>query len=311
MRSAGFVLLILLALIANDTQAGGKTIGNGGDEIALEFQNAAISALEESEDLGLIKADQLELLRDTALNATILVTENPLASIRNGTEQESIAVNVPSSRTIIINRFRWTDISNPYLQAGIALHEVLSLQGIEGTGNYKISGAYLASFKLAFRDIAPLGKGESEIVNCSDYTGSLFSVTGLRKGLQRTSITPVSEGARATVKAFAEKLGVPYPEYVTGISLVVPEKDCQFDPRNRGIIKCNKNRNRKREGSLELLFKNGVIFLIPVDDLRFTVASPFLGRIPTEKRLDSLELGITRDGLIAELSLNIRARSCR
>jgi|GEM_PF-4971908 len=311
MRSVGVAVLILLAFFAYDAQAGGKTIGNGGDEIALEFQNAAAGALEDSRDLGLIKPEEFSALRYTALNATILVTENPLASFRDNTEQESIAVNVPASGTIIINRFRWEDINNPYLKAGIALHEVLSLRGIEKTGSYRISGAYLANYKLTFRDIEPLGKGEAEIVNCSDYTNSLFSVIGLRKNLQRTSITPISENARATLLAFARSLSVPFPENVTGVSVVIPEDDCDFDPRNRGIIKCNKDNKHKREGSLELLYKNGVTLLHPVDDLRFTVAAPLLGRVSPQRRVDSLELGITNGSLVSELSLKIRARTCR
>ncbi len=203
------IILALIALFAWDAHAGGKTIGNGGDEIALEFQNAALRALDVSLGLGLIQQSDIFPLRNAALKAAYLTTENPLGSFRGEIEQESIAVNLPESNTILINRWRWLDVTNPRLQEGVALHEVLSLLGKESTANYSVSGAYLAQYMLDVRALHPLGKGEELIVNCSDYGNSLFSVLGLRESMQRISITPVGDGARETLKQFAISLGIP------------------------------------------------------------------------------------------------------
>jgi hypothetical protein len=319
MRSGGFLLLALLALFAWDSQAGGKAVGNGGDELALELQNAALHAITQAAELGLISHDQLAPLRALTLEATVLTADNPLASFKDGVEQESIAINLPEQKTIVLNRFRWLDVSNARLREGIALHEVLSLAAIEGTGNYRVSGAYLSHFQLDLSDLRVPPKGEQRIVNCSDYNNTLFTVTGLKRGQQRLGITPIRESARAYLRTFLARLNVPFPENVASLSFELPQSACDYDPRNRGYIRCNKE-ILPRAGKLTLRYMNGAIDEIPLTNLRFRVASPFFSRVNEEKRLDILELGVATRALEpdaistamdAQLTLNIRSRTCR
>ena len=58
--------------------------------------------------------------------------------------QNSAAINDPRANTIIINRQRWINITDPFMRSAIALHEVLSLNGLESTGSYPFSARLLA-----------------------------------------------------------------------------------------------------------------------------------------------------------------------
>lgn len=308
-------LLLALLLLPNLSFAGGKAVGNGGDEIGLEFQNAAIRAVNEAVAYGLLESAQGVELRALSLSATILVTDNPLGSVRGRYEQESIAINIPEQTTVLVNRFRWQEATNDRLREGLALHEVLSLRGLEGTGNYRISGAYLARFSLSLQDLQPLPKDEQWIVNCSDYNNSLFTVVGLRGGRQRMTITPVRESARADAANFLRQIGVPDPENVRSLSWEMFSSDCAFDPRHRGLIRCLNQGHLPRPARLTLRRVNGAQTEHLIANLSFRVAAPFM-RPSRIKRVDILELavGLTEQeyaGIDAQLTLNMRSYSCR
>jgi hypothetical protein len=81
-----------------------------------------------------------------AQSASVTVSDAPLlAKLPDGTSQESIALNFPTSGRIKVNRARWEHLSNEFVRRGIALHELLGLKGIESTGNYPYSSRYLAT----------------------------------------------------------------------------------------------------------------------------------------------------------------------
>ncbi|MGZ3694296.1 MAG: hypothetical protein ACXWQO_08935 [Bdellovibrionota bacterium] len=144
MKVSIYSLLILTCL--GSPAFAGKEAGNGGDEVALDFLKSATSALEEihrsSPDLDkLLAPSDLETV---ARAAQVVVTDTPLMVDLDGVTQESTAVNQPDKNLILINRARWNKISNPELKRGIALHEVASLKGLESTGNYPLSSAYVS-----------------------------------------------------------------------------------------------------------------------------------------------------------------------
>lgn len=140
-----FLSVSLLALNVNATGGGGSEAGNGGDEVSLQFEGAFKKSLVEmkkrndpffKEVLNISFSQRLPALK-------IMTVEEPLDVTVNGVTQECTAMSFPANQLIKVNRTRWGDISTSAIREALALHEVLSLLGMEGTGNYKFSSRYL------------------------------------------------------------------------------------------------------------------------------------------------------------------------
>jgi hypothetical protein len=128
----------------------GVTVRGGGDDTAFEFTNAFHAAMNEIAksfpDLaGLVAPAAPEELLP---KVNIFVEEQPLLVPAGEGTQESVAVNEPATARIWVNRARWRNVGHTRIREAIALHEVLSLAGLEGTGRYPVSAAYLAKFNL-------------------------------------------------------------------------------------------------------------------------------------------------------------------
>ena len=126
---------------------------NGGDETALEFRqtfNKAMSRIMNDEYLKKQFATRINLAEFSRASATarILTTMEPLLATTAYAPQESVALNWPERQTIQVNRSRWKEIMNPFLREGISLHEFLSLQGLESTGDYTFSATYVEKFGI-------------------------------------------------------------------------------------------------------------------------------------------------------------------
>ena len=149
------IFLSILVLLGQIAFAGDKTL-NGGDDIAMEFQQAFYGAMLE------ISKNQPELyaqirehdLSSVAKGAEFLIVDTPLKVVLGGIEQESVAANEPATKTIYINRARWRSITDVRVFEGIALHEVASLKGLERTGVYTYSAQYLSIFSLSTTTLA-------------------------------------------------------------------------------------------------------------------------------------------------------------
>jgi hypothetical protein len=118
----------------------------GGDEIGLEFKSLARMSLIEIErehaDLAkLFSVRRAILVLDSA---EVLAVEENLELDVNGVRQQVVVVNYPKTKKVIINRSRWQAISNLKAKQALALHEVLSLIGVERTGHYPISSRFYA-----------------------------------------------------------------------------------------------------------------------------------------------------------------------
>ncbi len=119
----------------------GTKDGGGGDDIALEFQSSAQKALlvlqqvvpETYKDLA------NQNIAATVEHAKVIVVDDVLDVEIKKLVQNSVAFNVPEIQTILVNRQRWKSMPNDDLKMTIALHEVLSLKGLEHTGYYPIS----------------------------------------------------------------------------------------------------------------------------------------------------------------------------
>jgi hypothetical protein len=145
------LFLTILSLLSPLAEAReGVTVRGGGDDTALEFTNAFHAAVNE---IDARFPDLAAAVRPTAPEAllsrvSIFVEDQPLLVPAGEGTQESVAVNEPATLRIWINRARWRDVGHTRIREAIALHEVLSLSGAEGTGRYPISAAYLAKFNL-------------------------------------------------------------------------------------------------------------------------------------------------------------------
>jgi len=137
---------LLTSLISLPAMAEGTSIRGGGDELALDFAITLRAAVAEVRERFPTWGTELDLagLEAAPDRTTIFVTSAALVVPAGGGEQESVAANDPSSRTIWINRSRWEGISNGRIRRAIALHEFLSLEKIEGTGRYPYSLRFLA-----------------------------------------------------------------------------------------------------------------------------------------------------------------------
>lgn len=138
-----FILSIGI-LITVSAHAGGGTVGNGGNEAALDFLNSAKRMLSiygsELKTYPQLKGKDLGKVVE---KAQILVSSTSLFLEINGIKQESTAVNFKNPLTIVINEKRWANIKEDAIKEALALHELLGLVGVEKTGVYFISKNYL------------------------------------------------------------------------------------------------------------------------------------------------------------------------
>lgn len=135
-----FLFTSTLAYGAKGTEGGG-----GGDDVALEFQQAFAKMIAKSkinsEDLyDLINR---ESLTSVAEKAQIIVIDKDIPVEVQGLIQNSIAYNDPETNRILINRERWSKIKQAEIREAIALHEIASLARLESTGIYPLSTKYL------------------------------------------------------------------------------------------------------------------------------------------------------------------------
>ena len=133
------------AVILAVGDGGGGVNGGGGDDDGLEFSarlSEALRSIKLMKSILTAKAMSLDLEKDI-LATRIVVLDQTLVVKIAGFIQSSVAANIPQSKIIYVNRSRWHGIKNKSLKEAIALHEYLSLLGLEQTGYYPISSNYL------------------------------------------------------------------------------------------------------------------------------------------------------------------------
>jgi hypothetical protein len=201
-------LMIALMAVALPVHAGPRTIGNGGDEIGLEFEGAARTAAENTKKyLKPLLGSSLQIDWSKALSGlTILVVDEPLFVESGSVKQESVAVNYPGTRTIKINRKRWKEISGLRIKEGIALHEILSLEGLEATGRYPYSAIYLSYFGYAPDSV--LGDGIKKKIIIPDEVNTVYSYKCRRTFFEGEGVTLYGVDCPAR-----QKLGFLFAEY--------------------------------------------------------------------------------------------------
>lgn len=118
--------------------------GNGGNEVALDFLRSAKRVLAiYGGELKTFAQLKNKNLGETLEKTKLLVSSTPLTVELRGINQEVTAVNFKRPSTILINEKRWLKIKEDAVKEALALHELLSLVGVERTGVYFISKNYL------------------------------------------------------------------------------------------------------------------------------------------------------------------------
>ena len=170
MKTLNSLILVAFASLLFSVPAFADKAGNGGDEVALDFSRSFSAALAmiDAQIPSLKKLLGQAKLNEVAEKATLLVVDEPLEVERHGVVQESIAMNYSADQKVLINRFRWNEVSDKRIKEAIALHEIASLAGLETTGRYPISRAYLAAVGL---------EGDAETVvtpECGQIEGEIL-----------------------------------------------------------------------------------------------------------------------------------------
>jgi ankyrin repeat protein len=134
---------LVAALVTQPCFAG--TERGGGDPLALEFKATAEVALKNLQSMNGAPFSSVNItqLQSKINSAQILISDQALSVSQGGVTQDGAAENRPNQNMIIINRTDYQKIGNAVVEQALALHEFLSLEGLESTGKYPISGQYL------------------------------------------------------------------------------------------------------------------------------------------------------------------------
>jgi len=172
-------LLMLAILMTSPISAHAQADGaHGGDTLALEFIASAQNAIEfvdlfPKEFPALANLD----LDETLSSALIIIVDKPLPVAVDQSTQESTATNSMKPDIIRINRKRWKQTHNILIREALALHEVLSLKGLESTGNYRYSEHFLKlqgnseTFETIYHQVTPELRVSQNI--SGSYRGSI------------------------------------------------------------------------------------------------------------------------------------------
>ncbi|MGZ3694237.1 MAG: hypothetical protein ACXWQO_08545 [Bdellovibrionota bacterium] len=137
--------ILFTTLISATTSFAGQERG-GGDFVGLEATTSAQAALFElSQNQALAQRAHLDELMELLKNVKVVSVTKDLKVSLQGITQFSTAMNERATATIQVNVALWNGLADPRPRKALMLHELESLLGYESTGDYSISGAYLAA----------------------------------------------------------------------------------------------------------------------------------------------------------------------
>ncbi len=111
-------------------------------------------------------------------SAEVIVVDNYDLRVQiEGVSQPCVAINEAKYNRITVHAQRWQEIKNPFAKTGIALHEFLSLVGLEA--NWFIS-YFITIFsgrgRFRMDMIKPRQSYSKTHVNCADTEAAVFNV---------------------------------------------------------------------------------------------------------------------------------------
>ncbi|OFZ31115.1 MAG: hypothetical protein A2622_00490 [Bdellovibrionales bacterium RIFCSPHIGHO2_01_FULL_40_29] len=140
------IILIISVLLPSVIFANAKVIGNGGDPLVFDFIHSARSALiKVNKNTDLAQSIPLFELSRQIQKTRIIISNEPLFVSVEGIQQQSVAVNYHHPDRIVLHRSAWLAIQDSSAKEALALHEYLSLLGLESSGRYDISKNLTAS----------------------------------------------------------------------------------------------------------------------------------------------------------------------
>lgn len=156
----GYGLLCLLLSLSS--AAVPSAVQSSDQEMVQEFKTAAYSALINT-CFNFQKRSSIFCEKEIwdLSSLKLIPTDKPLSINSGKAIQDCTAVNEPATRTIYIQRNRWRSIQDLHYKEGIALHEVLSIYGLEQTGDYSLSSKYISFWKGLVSET----KKDAEIAN--------------------------------------------------------------------------------------------------------------------------------------------------
>lgn len=114
----------------------------GGDSTGMSFKQSFSTAMKTLLRAHALSPFDYNRILSYADSVRVISTDETLNAEANESYQSSVALNDRAKNLITVNRAGWKAITDPRVREAIALHEVLSVIGIESTGIYTYSGKY-------------------------------------------------------------------------------------------------------------------------------------------------------------------------
>ncbi len=139
------ILVLVIITSFNSFAKEGGTVGNGGNDLALEFLSLANKVVVDANSkYSFLITPNIESI---LAGVKIVVSKKPLYVDTPSGSQGVAAVNKKNPNTIVINgsgnNDSWQNIRNENIKMALVLHELLGLAGVESTGDYHVSSRYL------------------------------------------------------------------------------------------------------------------------------------------------------------------------
>ena len=167
------IFSLLVGLIFSLSSMAGFSVRGGGDEIGIEFLTLFSQALKNIQDGD--NAELKKLLKKNfgpkVAKIQVVVVDEPLPVGVNGAIQESTAVNYPMLNLIKVHRARWNKVPSLHAKESLVLHEILSLLGLEATGDYRFSALYASQYGISKEDFVSLSLANAT-GSCVDRKGN-------------------------------------------------------------------------------------------------------------------------------------------
>ncbi|MNS57668.1 hypothetical protein D3C72_905640 [compost metagenome] len=321
-------ILICLMLVALTTgmRWEGQDRG-GGDDVGLEFLTIAqtvLADLENNQNFLFLQVQSANL-NEIVNGMRVLTVDTALKVTAGNLTQDSVAVNDRSQLVILVNRKRWVAITDSRVKAGIVLHEILSLAGLEETGFYPISSRYVTALGAPADSIKPIKDQDPTYLSCVDTASALLVLSISPTYRLNAEMRALGSKNIRMLQSFARTWGLVDWEKVVALGFEIQAKAwypnvmgtmdnlCKLDAYNRAVLNCTDQGAFRREAR-EFVFKlaDGTSVKMPGDNIWFDISET---SFPTKKLEMKLVADVPRlgsgDAGNAFISFKMDAQSCR
>lgn len=325
MMSLRILVCLVLVTLTTGMRWEGQDRG-GGDEVGLEFLSIAQSTLRDLEKnhrflYQQVKTVDLESVLD---NLRVLTVDTALKVTVGTLTQDSIAVNDRSEQVILVNRKRWKSITDKRVKAGIVLHEILSLAGLEETGFYPISSRYVTALGVPSDSIKPIKDSDQTYLSCVDTKSVLLVLSISPTYRLKTEIRALGDRNLRLLRNFANVWGIEGWDQVVAVSfsiqakIMAPWADkgadefCRLDLYNRAILNCSDNSGSRREArEFEFKLQDGSVVKATGEGIWFDISENAVKERLEMRLVADLPHLADGDAGTVFLSFPLNPQSCR